>query len=172
MPRLAYLLPILASIAAGACDLQKFTVNQTASVLASAQASLQQESDYMTAYRAVPGALKTVEGFWVVNPDNAELTNILTEGYCEYGTAFVEDDWEVARFAKKLDDIADADARATKAFTRCLNYALLQLGERWRKELYGQSDVITKLVAETGVEKRTPMMWAALALGSIVNHNL
>src|SRR5580692_882247 len=103
MLRLALLVSFAAAVTG--CDLQKFTVNQTAPVLHSANASLQQESDYETAYRAIPGALKTVEGFWVVNPDNEQLTEILTEGYCQYGTAIVEDDWEVAKFAKKLNEV-------------------------------------------------------------------
>jgi hypothetical protein len=170
MLRIALLACIAAAVAS--CDLQKFTVNQTAPVLKSANASLQQESDFETAYRAIPGALKTVEGFWVVNPDNKELTEILTEGYCQYGTAIVEDDWEVAKFAKKLDEVDYDDARATKAFTRCLNYALLQLGDRWQKDLYGTSDAVLAMIKDTGHDKRTPMMWAALAIGSIINHNL
>ena len=63
------------------------------------------ESDYQMAHDAIPGALKTIEGFWIVDPDNEDLIGILTEGYCQYGTAFVEDDWEVAKFAKQLDKI-------------------------------------------------------------------
>ena len=85
-----------------ACDLGKVTVGTTAKVLQRAQPSLQQESDYEMAARALPGALKTIEGFWIVDPDNEILTAILTEGYCQYGTAFVEDEWEIAKFAHKL----------------------------------------------------------------------
>src|SRR6266566_5157911 len=99
-----YRLACLALLVVG-CDLGKITVGTTAKVLQRAQPSLQQESDYEMASRAIPGALKTIEGFWIVDPDNEILTAILTEGYCQYGTAFVEDDWEIAKFAKKLDDI-------------------------------------------------------------------
>src|SRR5215216_6337903 len=101
--RFAYLLVLTAAL--GACDIGKFTVNTTSKVLARAQPSLQQESDYEMARQAIPGALKTVEGFWIVDPDNERLIAILTEGYCQYGTAFVEDDWEVAKFAKDLKSI-------------------------------------------------------------------
>jgi len=97
---------------------------------------------------------------------------LLTEGFCQYGTAFVEDDWEIAIFAKKLDDIAYHNVRATHIFTRCLNYALRSLGSRWQKELFGTTDQVAKLVKDTSSDQRTPMMWAALALGSIVQHNL
>jgi hypothetical protein len=155
-----------------ACDIGKITVATTAKILVRAQPSLQQESDYQLAHDAIPGALKTIEGFWIVDPDNEDLLGILTEGYCQYGTAFVEDDWEVAKFAKKLDDIDYHNARATHIFTRCLNYALRRLGDRWQTQLFEAPETVAKLAADTGAGKRDQMMWAALALGSIINHNL
>lgn len=155
-----------------ACDIGKLTVGTTAKVLVRAQPSLQQESDYQLAHDAIPGALKTIEGFWIVDPDNTDLIGILTEGYCQYGTAFVEDDWEIAKFAKKLDEIEHNNARATHIFTRCLNYALKQLGERWQTELFETPEKLASLLKATGADKRNQMMWAALALGSIINHNL
>ncbi len=155
-----------------ACDIGQITVGTTAKVLVRAQPSLQQESDYQLAHDAIPGALKTIEGFWIVDPDNENLLRILTEGYCQYGTAFIEDEWEVAKFAKKLDDIEYHNARATHIFTRCLNYALKQLGERWQNDLFETAEQVAKLAQDTGSGKRDQMMWAALALGSIVNHNL
>ena len=155
-----------------ACDIGKVTVGTTAQILARAQPALQQESDYQLARDAIPGTLKTIEGFWVVDPDNKLLMSLLTEGYCQYGTAFVEDDWEVARFARRPDDVDYHNARATHIFTRCLNYALHQLGSRWRKELFAEPDKVAKLIREASGSQRTPMMWAGLALGSIINHNL
>lgn len=155
-----------------ACDIGQVTVGTTAKVLVRAQPSLQMESDYQLAHDAIPGALKTIEGFWVVDPDNENLIGILTEGYCQYGTAFVEDDWEVAKFAKKLDDIEYHNARATHIFTRCLNYALKRLGDDWQKDLFENADAVAALAKKTGGDKRNQMMWAALALGSIINHNL
>jgi TRAP transporter T-component len=155
-----------------ACDLGQFTVRTTAKVLVRAQPSLQQESDYQLAHDAFPGTLKTIEGFWIVDPDNSDLMGILTEGYCQYGTAFVEDDWEIAKFAQKLDDTEHHNARATHIFTRCLNYALKQLGERWQTDLFETTEKINRLIRDTGTDQRNQMMWAALALGSIINHNL
>ena len=154
------------------CDLGKVTVNTTAKVLARAQPSINQESDYEMAARAIPGSLKTVEGFWIVSPENETLIGILAQGYCQYGIAFVEDEWEAAQFKH---DFAAADyheARATKMFTRCLNYSLKLLGERWQNELFGNVDTVKKLIADATPEQRTPMMWAAVAMGSIIQHNL
>ncbi len=168
--RLAFAAVLVVSLSA--CDIGRITVGTTAHILVRAQPALNQESDYQLAHDAIPGTLKTIEGFWVVDPDNAELLGLLTEGYCQYGTGFVEDDWEVAKFAKKLDEIESNNARATNIFTRCLNYALRQLGERWQTDLFGAPDGVARLAHDADAGKRDALMWAALALGSIINHNL
>lgn len=168
----ALLALVVGAAALGGCDMGQITVGTTAKVLVRAQPSMKQEADYEMAARAIPGALKTVEGFWIVAPDNQNLINILTEGYCQYGTAFVDDEWEVAKFAKDLEKTAYHNERATKIFTRCLNYALRSLGHRWQNEIFAEPEKVTKLIKDTGPGQRTPLMWASLALGSIINHNL
>lgn len=173
--RLALVLVLTATAAtagAAGCDVGKFTVNTTSKVLLRAQPGLQQESDYELARQAIPGALKTVEGFWIVDPENERLIRILTEGYCQYGTGFVEDDWEAAKLVKDLPAIEYHNERSTKIFTRCLNYALLTLGDRWKRDLFGDPATVAKLLKEDGGGgKRFAMTFAALALGSIINHN-
>lgn len=162
----------LLATAAAACDMGQFTVNTTAKVLGRAQPSIKQEADYELAARAIPASLKTVEGFWVVNPDNAKLTAILTEGYCQYGLAFVDDEWEVARFRGDFDAADYHSARSTKMYTRCLNYALRQLGSRWQKEIFADVDTVKKLLKDTGSGSRNALMWAAVALGGMIQHNM
>ena len=170
-PLIGSLLILVIGGCAGA--LEDAAIGTTSGILVRAQPALNQESDYQLAHDAIPGALKTIEGFWIANPDKAGvLVPLLTEGFCQYGTAFVEDDWEIATFAKKLDEIAYHNVRASHIFTRCLNYALRTLGSRWQKELFGTTDQVTKLVKDTSSDQRTAMMWVALALGSIINHNL
>lgn len=171
--RLASALPALAtilSLTATGCDIGKITVNTTSKVLVRGQPSMQQEPDYELARQAIPGALKTVENFWVVDPDNTNLIQILTEGYCQYGTAFVEDDWEVAKFKKDLDAADYHNTRASHIFTRCLNYALRTLGKEWQQDVFGEPDKVVKLINKTS--NRFPLLFAGVALGSIINHNL
>lgn len=173
--RVAYALAttILALGTLAGCDIGKITVNTTSKVLERGQPSLKMESDYEMARQAIPGALKTVENFWIVDPDNPRLTKILTEGYCQYGTAFVEDDWEVAKFKKDLEAADYHNTRSTNVFTRCMNYALKTLGDRWQKEIFADDQaVVAKLIKDTGKSKRFPLLFAATALGSVINHNL
>jgi hypothetical protein len=154
------------------CDMSKLTVNTTSKVLVRAQPAMKMEADYELARLAIPGSLKTVEGFWMVDSTNPRLIRILTEGYCQYGTAFVEDDWEAAKFANNVEEVAYHNDRSTKIFTRCLNYALLNLGERWQKEIFEGPEVVAKLLADTTIHCRFSLLFAGIALGSLVNHNL
>jgi hypothetical protein len=172
--RLASVLCVLSLAACGEGQntSQKIALKTTSQILRQAQPSLQMESDYELARLAIPGALKTVEGFWISAPHNENLMAVLTEGYCQYGTAFVEDDWEAAKFKKDLEAIEYHNTRATHIFTRCLNYALYSLGSRWQKEIYGTTDVSAKLIADAKPSQRTSMMFAGMALGSLINHNL
>jgi len=143
----------------------------TADLLAMAQPALNMESDYEMAARAIPGALKTIEGFYVAD-ENPVLRAILTEGYCQYGTAFVEDEWEIAKFAKKLDDVEYHNTRASKMFARCMNYAFVDLPSGTEKDLFGSPEASTKRINSMGLSERTPFMWAIVGLGGMINHNL
>lgn len=169
--RLAIAVAALATLALAACDMGQFTVDTTAKVLIRAQPSIKMESDYDLAARAIPGTLKTVEGFWVVHPENETLRGILAEGYCQYGIGFVEDEWEQALIANDYDAAQALDNRATRMFVRCMNYALMQLGKKWQDGLFGETDAVAKLIASASPGKRTPLMWAAVGLGSMINHN-
>lgn len=161
-----------ATVMVAGCDMGKLTVNTTSKVLIRAQPSLKMESDWEMASRAIPGALKTVEGFWVVDPENERLRAILTEGYCQYGTGFVEDEVEQAVVRKDFDAVDYHAARATKMFLRCMNYALMAMSKSFRDQLFtADVETIDKLIAGVGAGQRTPLMWAAMGLGSAINQN-
>lgn len=149
----------------------KTTVDTTSKVLARGQPALKMESDYEMAARAIPGALKTVESFWVASPTNMRLVDILTEGYCQYGTAFVEDEIERAQIAGDREAEAYHSVRATKMFIRCMNYAFKRLGKKWSEDLFSTQEAIDKRIASASCGHRTPMMWAAVGLASAINRN-
>jgi len=157
-------------VLATGCDLGKVTVNTTSKVLVRAQPALKQEADYDLAARALPATLKTVEGFWYVNP-NDRLTGILAEGFCQYGTGFVEDEWEIAVLEKRLDEADYLSARATRMFVRCTNYGLRMLGETWQKGFFGEFAGIRAMLEKTGKGQRDGLMWAAIGLAATINQN-
>ena len=166
--RLAYLV-----IALAGCEgfIRHQAAGTTAQILELAQPSLQQESDYELAARAVPGALKTIEGFYVADAQPV-LRHILAEGYCQYATAFVEDEWEIAKFAKALDQVEYHNLRASKMFARCMNYALDDMPGDFEKVLFGPPDAAIKRINDIGLSHRTELMWVGAGLGGMVNHNL
>jgi hypothetical protein len=174
--RLALVLSSVVAVSLGGCGIgEKIAMKSTSKILAKAQPSMQMEADYELARTAIPGALKTVEGFWVAGPPDdakARLERILTEGFCQYGTAFVEDDWEAAKFRQDVEAVEYHNSRSTNIFTRCLNYALVGLGKRWQKEIFEAPEVVAKLVKDTGKGNRFQLLFAGTALGSLVNHNL
>ena len=144
----------------------------TSEILERAQSSLQMESDYELASRAIPGALKTIEGFYVADASRDKLRAILAEGYCQYGTAFVEDEWEAAKFAGKIDDTKYHSKRASKMFTRCMNYALMDMPEGFEKAIFGKPDEAHRAIQNIGWDDRRAMLWVAAGLGGMINHNL
>jgi hypothetical protein len=169
------LLLVSSAVLAGCSIGENIAFKSTSKIIAKAQPSMQMESDYELARQAIPGSLKTVEGFWVAGPPASarkRFEKVLTEGYCQYGTAFVEDDWEVAKFKQDVEATEYHNARATNIFTRCLNFALRGLGESWQKNIFGEPEMINKLIAGTGKDKRFHLLFAANALGSLINHNL
>ncbi len=165
------MLALTVSLSLGACDLGKVTVNTTSKVLQRAQPSLKQESDWDLAAIAIPGALKTVEGFAVVDPGNERLRAILMEGYCQYGSGFVEDYYEQAYFAKNYEEAEYIAQRATKMFIRCQNYALRALGKKWRENIFGETTQINALISGASWSQRDALMWFAIGLASTINYN-
>lgn len=162
---------VLLAVPTSACNIQKLTVNTTSKVLAKAQPSLKQEPDYEMAARAIPASLKTVEGFHMVDPENKRLVKILAEGYCQYATGFIEDEWEVAILDKRFDDAEYQSQRATKAFIRCMGYGLELLGGDWKKAMSADSGTFAKKVAGAGKDDRDALLWAGVGLAGMINQN-
>ncbi len=159
------------SLTSAGCDTTTLAVNSTSKILVRAQPSIKMESDYEMAARAIPGSLKTVEGFHIAVPENKRLVKILAEGYCQYGTAFIEDEWERAMIAGNAEEAEYHSGRATKAFIRCMNYGLELLGGEWAEKIFGPIDEFRSLVENAGHDDRFAMMWTAIGLASAINQN-
>jgi hypothetical protein len=153
------------------CNIQKLTVNTTSKVLVKAQPSIKQEPDYDMAARAIPASLKTVEGFHMVDPENKRLVKILAEGYCQYATGFIEDEWEVAQLDKRFDEAEYQSQRATKAFIRCMGYGLELLGGDWKKALTGNNADFIKKVSGADKDDRDGLLWVGVGLAGAINQN-
>ena len=173
MPGLQKLIPILvlSTLAFGACDLGKVAVGTTSKVLDRGKYASKQEPDYDFAAAALPASLKTVESFHMTDPDNRRLTNILAEGFCQYTSGFIEDEWEVAVLAKDLEGAEYLSNRASKNFMRCMGYGLHALGKKWQKDILGSVEDVQKRANKTGFGNRDALLWTGVGLGGAINHN-
>jgi len=173
VPGLKKLIPLLAlsTLAFGACDMAKIAVGTTSKVLDRGKYAVKQEPDYDLAARAIPGSLKTVESFHMVDPSNTRLTNILAEGFCQYASGFIEDEWELAVLAKDFEEAEYQSNRAAKGFMRCMGYSLHILGKKWQKSILGSVEDVTKRANKTGFGKRDALLWAGVGLAGTINHN-
>jgi hypothetical protein len=144
----------------------------TSKIIARGKPALNQEADYTTAARALPGTLKTIESFHYAVPDNKVFTKLLAEAWCQYGAGFAEDEWEVEQFENKNFEKADFNAaRATRIYERCIGYSLELLGKKWAHVLDGEIEPLHKVARKAGKSQRFALMWLASGLTSVVNMN-
>lgn len=151
--------------------IQKSAMDTTASILTRAKLAAQQEDDYEIAKIAIPASLKTVEGFHVANPANTDLQEILAEGWCQYATGVLTEQWEIAKWKANYEDAEELRRRGTNLYLRCINYSLMLLPEKWSTALYGEIDELQALVDKSGKDELFAMTWIGLGLASIVNLN-
>ena len=164
---------VMLLLAGGCIDTKKIAVKTTAEVLTRGQRAMKMESDYDLAADAMPASLKTVESFHTAYPDIRKLTVLLAEGYCQYGSGFVEDEWEVAYLVRQDDDGAlHLARRATKMYTRCMNYGLELLDRRWTRAMSGKLDELRTVARAAGAGDREGLLWLALGLTSMINMNV
>ncbi len=170
---LASLIVAAAAVLATGCGdmIQQSAMDTTAKILIRARIGMQQESDVELARAAIPGSLKTVEGFYVANPKNKNLIGMLAEGYCQYSTGFIQDEWEVAKKEGRFEDAEKLRARASGLFLRCANYGLKLLPKKFGKALLGDIATVEKMVKKTGKSHIKGLFWVALGLGSAINMN-
>lgn len=154
-----------------ACNIVKLTADSTSSVLEVASPSLNMESDVQLAREAIPGQLKTVEGFLLASPENPKLLTLVARGYCEYGFGFLEGDMEVLELLGKTDDLAALTERTTRLYLRCMNYGLKLLGPRWDTALQGELDAFEAQVKSAKPKDVPGLFYTALGLASAININ-
>src|SRR3954469_5332971 len=73
------------------------TVDSTAPVMKRASASFDAESDVDLAREALPGNLKTIDGFLAVRPEQSARLERTALGSVQYALGFLEDDLEALR---------------------------------------------------------------------------
>lgn len=164
------LLTVLVFALAGCADaLQRAALDTTAEIMWRAQGAMAQEPDLTLARAAVGPGLKQAEGIFVANPGSLLLQRLLAKGYCGHAS-FIQDDWELAIVEQRFDDASRLAERAARLFLRCVNYALMPLGNDWSPDrlLDAEAEIEARL-ARVPARHAPELLWTAVGLGGAIN---
>jgi hypothetical protein len=162
---------VLVVVLLGGCNLERFTTNTTAPVLANGAVALDQESDLEFARDALPASLKTLETFLVSSPDNPELLFLLTRGFNSYAFAFLERDLERAQLTGPQERIDALTRRSVLHYLRARAYGfrLLEYPELEAAALDGHVAELKWRLAELTVEDVPALFWLTQAWAAAIN---
>jgi predicted anti-sigma-YlaC factor YlaD len=144
-------------------------VDQTAAILADAGRAFDRENDVILARAAIPGSLKTMEGFLEAHPEQPDLLRMLAEGYMNYAFGFLEDEAETLR---DPDEAHAVRARAANLYLRARSFALRllalshpALAETLAAGLLPDGGALQAL----GQDDMPGLFWTANAWGAYIN---
>jgi len=160
-------------LACGACDMTRFTANQTADMFERAAPAFDQHWDYQLAGDAAPGSIMQLEGILRASPENETLLLSLTKAYTGYAFGWVEDELE-------RTDPMDFEReeylrhRARLMYLRARNFAfrIIRLNEDgFDAARQAGLDAFERWLAERFDEPEDAeiLLWAGYSWGSAIN---
>jgi hypothetical protein len=161
-------------VVAGGCHefMINMTVDSTAPVLKRAASSFDAESDVQLAREALPGNLKTIDGFLAVRPEQSDLLELTALGYVQYAFGFLEDDLESLP-AGDSPRRRELVARCTDLYERAYDLGLRQVSLQ-RPEVrsiarQGKLEALAPALGKVGKDSVPGLSWAGFALASAIN---
>lgn len=127
-----------------------------------------QEADPALVREATASGIKTLEGFYLIDPHNRNLLALLAESYCQFAAGFLQDDWEAALMAGQPAQADAIRARARIHLARCISYAVRLLDRAWLDTIYRDPDGLVALAGAAGRREVAGMFWVALGLGTML----
>jgi predicted anti-sigma-YlaC factor YlaD len=162
---------LAATLALGACSIQRLAINSIGDALASSGTVFQGDNDPVLIREALPFSLKLIESVLAEQPDHRGLLLAATRGYLLYTYAFVDFAAEEA----SLEDIDEARMlreRARNLYLRAHSYAsrALALDYPAVAEQLGAdpATAVTAIDGESGNDVTT-LYWTAAALGLAIS---
>ena len=166
------LLPCLLPLAGCGDFMLNVTVDSTAPVLKRASASFDAESDVQLAREALPGNLKTIDGFLAARPENADLLELTALGYVQYAFGFLEDDLESlppGDSPRRSELVARCTDLYDRAYDIGLRQVALERAEVRAIARQGKLDALGPVLARVGKDSVPGLTWAGFALASAIN---
>jgi predicted anti-sigma-YlaC factor YlaD len=159
-----------ATLALGACSIQRLAVNSIGDALASSGSVFQSDNDPVLISEALPFSLKLIESVLAEQPEHRGLLLAATQGYLLYTYAFVDIPAEEA----SLEDIERTRmlrARARNLYLRAHAYAsrALALDYPVVAERLAADPAAAVAAIDSGSQDVTTLYWTAAALGLAIS---
>lgn len=164
---------LAALLACNAGCLQRLAIDQTADLLVSGGAALNEETDYEYAAQAIPSGLVTTQGLWTNARDSRTLNLLLAQNYSGYAFGFIEDLAEAAAARGDEDEAAHQFRRARRFYLRGRRYGMFLLemdhegfAEKVRRPL---PEFERYLQEEMDADDVPALFWTAYGWASAIN---
>jgi hypothetical protein len=165
---------VLLLVGASGCHefMINMTVDSTAPVLKRAASSFDAESDVQLARDALPGNLKTIDGFLAVRPEQSDLLELTALGYVQYAFGFLEDDLESlppGDSPRRRELVARCTDLYERAYDIGLRQVALERAEVRTVARQGKLEALGPALAKVGKDSVPGLSWAGFALASAIN---
>jgi len=153
--------------------LQRLAIDQTAELLRSGGAAVNEETDYEYAAQAIPGGLVTMQGLWSNARDSRTLLLLLAQNYSGYAFGFIEDVAEDAAARGDDEEAQHQYRRARRFYLRGRRYglALLEMDhEGFKAQMRRPIAEFERYLQEEMDEDDVPaLFWTAYGWASAIN---
>jgi hypothetical protein len=161
---------LLSLLLPAACDLQRFTVKQTAAILKQTLPAFETEWDFQLVEDSLPGTVKVVEGFLQADQGNADLLLLSAQAYTSLALVVMEDRLE--RTPEDSPEAALLTMRTREMYLRGHRFGLRLLDKRHRAfgDDFGKDmETLERRLRECTREDVPGLFWAGMPLASAVN---
>ncbi len=154
----------------GGCSIRQMALDQTAGILKDALPAFEKEWDFELVEDALPGTIKTIEGFLQSGPNNTDLLLLTAQAYTTYALVIIEDHWERAE-----EDSEEADRlalRAREMYLRAHRHGLRLLAQRhpgFPENFSKDSETLDRALKACTPEDVPGLFWAGMPLVGAVN---
>lgn len=168
MSRICLTLVITLTMCACSGFIERRAVRSTVDLIGRTRDAMAQEADPALVREATASGIKTLEGFYLIDPHNRNLLALLAESYCQYAAGFLQDDWETALMVGQPAQADAIRARARIHLSRCISYAVRLLDRAWLDTIYRDPDGLIALAEAADRRDVRGMFWVALGLGTMI----
>jgi predicted anti-sigma-YlaC factor YlaD len=162
---------LTASLALGACSIQRYAINSIGDALASSGSVFQSDDDPVLVSEALPFSLKLLDSLLVEQPEHRGMLLAATRGYLLYSYAFVNIPAEEARF-EDIERMRALRARSRNLYLRAHGYASRALALDYPQLAATLAEDPAAAVATVGDGPEsdvTALYWTAAALGLAIS---